>query len=412
MLRFLTAGESHGPGLCVIVEGLPAGLPLEAEAIDRELRRRQAGHGSGRRMQIETDRVELLSGVRHGRTLGSPVAMRIPNRDFERWRQAMDPAPQAGPSPVDGDWRMRPVTRPRPGHADLAGALKYGFDDVRNVLERASARETAARVAAGAVARRLLEHLGISLVGHVVAIGPVRAKVPSADAGVDWQALASRAEASPVRCGDPAAEEVMIRAIDEARARGDTLGGLLEVVALGVMPGLGSYVHWDRRLDGRLAMALMSIPGVKGVEIGDGFWAATQPGSAVHDPIAYGDVPADQWAPDAERRGFWRPSNRSGGIEGGVTTGQPVVVRAAMKPLSTLMQPLGTVDLRTKEPAAAAVERSDVCAVPRAVVVAEAMVAWVLAEAVVEKFGGDTLEDLAGAVEAYRRRLARIRDRR
>ncbi|WP_324667719.1 chorismate synthase [Geochorda subterranea] len=409
MLRFLTAGESHGPGLCVIVEGLPAGLPLEAEAIDHQLRRRQVGHGSGRRMQIETDRVEILSGVRHGLTLGSPVAMRIANRDFERWRRVMDPAPPVGPLPTGGDWRLRPVTRPRPGHADLAGALKYDFDDVRNVLERASARETAARVAAGAVARRLLESLGISLVGHVVAIGPVRANPLSGGAGVDWHSLASQAEASPVRCGDPLAAEAMMRAIDEARARGDTLGGVLEVVALGVMPGLGSYVHWDRRLDGRLAMALMSIPGVKGVEIGDGFWAATQPGSSVHDPIAYGDVPADQWAADARRRGFWRPSNRSGGLEGGVTTGQPVVVRAAMKPLSTLMQPLGTVDLRTREPTEAAVERSDVCAVPRAVVVAEAMVAWVLAEAVVDKFGGDTLEDLAGAVEAYRRRLARTR---
>lgn len=408
MLRFLTAGESHGPALVVIVEGLPAGLRLEAEAIDRQLRRRQMGYGSGRRMQIEEDRVELLAGVRHGVTLGSPVAMRIANRDFARWREAMDPAP--APPEAAGQqeaWRSRPVTRPRPGHADLAGALKYGFDDVRNVLERASARETAARVAAGAAARQLLEALGIAIVGHVVAIGPVAAPRPSAQVGVDWRAIGERAEASPVRCADPEASQAMMRAIDEARERGDTLGGVVEVVAVGVMPGLGSYVHWDRRLDARLAMAVMSVPGVKGVEIGDAFWAAARPGSQVHDPIGFGQVPPDQWAAEPGAPGFVRASNRAGGLEGGVTTGQPVVVRAAMKPLSTLMRPLPTADLRTGEPAQAAVERSDVCAVPRAVVVAEAMVAWVLAEAVLEKFGGDAMEDLVQAVEAYRLRLAR-----
>lgn len=389
------------------MEGLPAKLKLEAEAIDRQLKRRQAGYGSGRRMQIEEDRVEILAGVRHGFTLGSPVAMRIVNQDFARWRPAMDPGAPPQQAPDDGgDWRLRPVTRPRPGHADLAGALKYGFDDVRNVLERASARETAARVAAGTAARLLLEALGITIVGHVVAIGPVEAPGRSAEVGVDWQALASRVEASPVRCADPEASEAMVRAIDEARKQGDTLGGVFEVVAVGVMPGLGSYVHWERRLDARLAFAMMSIPSVKGVEIGEAFALARRPGSVVHDPIAYGEVPSDQWAAGEDRVGYMRPSNRAGGLEGGVTTGQPVVVRAAMKPLSTLMQPLPTVDMRTHLPAEAAVERSDVCAVPRAVVVGEAMMAWVLAEAVLEKFGGDTMDDLAAAVESYRRRLA------
>lgn len=405
MLRFLTAGESHGPGLCVIVEGLPAGLPLEAEAIDRELRRRQMGYGSGRRMQVEEDRAEILAGVRHGLTLGSPVAVRIANREYDRWRASMDPARRAAEDQGD-DWRSRPVTRPRPGHADLAGALKYGFSDVRNALERASARETAARVVAGAVARALLRALGISVVGHVVAIGGVEAPTRCSEAGVDWEALARRAEASPVRCADPSASGAMVRAIDEARERGDTLGGVFEVAATGVMPGLGSYVHWDRRLDARLAMAFMSIPGVKGVEIGEAFALARRPGSQVHDPVGYGPVPADQWAPTPERVGLMRSSNRAGGLEGGVSTGQPVVVRAAMKPLATLMRPLVTVDLATRSPAEAAVERSDVCAVPRAVVVGEAMMAWVLAEAVVEKFGGDTLEDLLAAAQAYRKRLA------
>lgn len=410
MLRFLTAGESHGPALVVIVDGLPAGLRLPAEAIDRELRRRQAGYGSGRRMQIEEDHVRILSGVRRGLTLGSPVAMVIENRDYARWRAAMDPAPPAEDPggmarEAAGDWRVRPVTRPRPGHADLAGALKFGFKDVRNVLERASARETAARVAAGAAARRLLETVGIAIAGHVVAIGPVQAPGLAAAAAVDVRELADRAEASPVRCADPQATSAMVAAIDQARERGDTLGGVFEVAAAGVMPGLGSYTHWDRRLDAQLAAAFMSIPGVKGVEIGEGFSAAHRPGSQVHDPIAFGRVPPGQWAAGPDRVGFYRPSNRAGGLEGGVTTGQPLVVRAAMKPLSTLMRPLATADLNTHEPAEAAVERSDACAVPRAVVVGEAMMAWVLAQALLEKFGGDTVDELVRSVEAYRRGL-------
>lgn len=401
----------------MIVEGVPAGLPLEASAIDVQLARRQAGYGRGRRMQIEQDRVEILSGVRHGLTLGSPIAFRIANRDYATWEPAMTPHPRAtrfiaptpgdeASSPGDDSWRMRPVTRPRPGHADLAGALKYGFTDVRNVLERASARETAARVAAGAVARRLLQELGIRLGGHVRSIGPVQSTTVRLDGPeTDLDALVEAAERSPVRCADPVASSAMVRAIDEARARGDSLGGVFEVVAEGVPPGLGSYVHWDRRLDGRLAQALMSIPGVKGVEVGSGFESAERPGSHLHDPIHYGPVPRGQYRVRPDGVGFFRASNRAGGLEGGVTTGQPLVLRAAVKPIATLMEPLPSVDLVTRKPARAAVERSDVCVVPSAVVVGEAMVAWVLAEAVLEKFGGDCLRDLVRSLEDYRGRL-------
>ncbi|MDI6709708.1 MAG: chorismate synthase [Bacillota bacterium] len=383
MLRYLTAGESHGRALVTIVEGLPAGLPVRVEQIDAQLARRQGGYGRGGRMRIEQDRARILSGVRGGRTLGSPVALLIENRDWANWSEVMAAGPEAR---VDG----RVVTRPRPGHADLAGALKYGHRDLRNVLERASARETAARVAAGSLARRLLEELGIEIVGMVVRVGTETAQVP--DKRPDE--LRARAAASAVMCPDQVASQHMMEAIDRARDTGDTLGGVFEVHAYGVPPGLGSHVHWDRKLDGRLARALMSIQAVKGVEIGDGFAAAASPGSAVGDEIYY-----------SRERGLYRMTNRAGGIEGGMTNGQPVVVRAAMKPIPTLRRPLASVDLATKEPVAAAYERSDICAVPAACVIGEAVMAWELAAACLEKFGGDTLDEVREALVRYRERL-------
>jgi chorismate synthase len=394
--RFATAGESHGPSLGALVEGIPAGLALSASAIDLDLRRRQGGYGRGGRMRIEADRVEILSGVRHGRTLGSPILLVVPNRDWANWTEAMSLVP----SESEGDdLAMRRVFFPRPGHADLVGALKYGFTDARDVLERASARETTMRVAAGAVARALLGAVGISVGSHVVSLGGIEASAP--DALPDG--LGEAADRSPVRCLDPAAEARMIDAIDAARAAGDTLGGVVEVVARGVPAGLGSHVSWDRKLDGRLAAALMSIQAIKGVEIGLGFEGARRPGSGVHDAITR--------APDLPRAGgFGRLGNHAGGLEGGITTGLPLVLRAAMKPISTLMSPLGTVDLRSGEPAEAVRERSDVCAVPAAGVVAEAMVAIVLADALLEKFGGDSLvetrRNLDGYLEAIRARGA------
>ena len=377
--RFTTAGESHGPALVAIVEGLPAGLPLTAAFVDAQLARRQMGHGRGARMAIEQDRVEWLGGVRGGETLGSPVAMLIPNRDWANWKDVMDPE---GPP---GETRRRRVTRPRPGHADLVGVLKYDRDDARDILERASARETAARVAAGALARRLLEELGVGIGSHVVSLGGVRA-VPPAPLPSPLNEAADR---SPVRVLDPAAEAEIIRRIDEAKAAGDTLGGEVEVVATGLVPGLGSHVSWDRKLDGRLAWLLMSIPAVKGVEVGLGFEAARRPGSAVHDPI------------EAAADGYRRRSNNAGGLEGGMTTGEPLVVRIAMKPISTLMRPLPTVDLESGEPAAAQSERSDVTAVPAMGVIAEAMVAAALAEALLEKFGGDSLGEVRRNRDGY-----------
>ena len=391
--RFTTAGESHGPALAVIVEGLPAGLPVSADEIDRELRRRQGGYGRGGRMRIESDRAEILSGVRHGQTLGSPVALLVRNRDWANWTDAMSAAPVQAEA---DDEAMRRVFFPRPGHADLAGALKYGRTDARDVLERASARETAMRVAAGALAKRLLAELGITLGSHVASIGGIAA-APRAQLPEDLNAAS---DPSPVRCLDPEAEGRMIEAIDAAKREGDTLGGVVEVVARGVPAGLGSHVSWDRKLDGRLAAALMSIQAIKGVEIGLGFEAAIRPGSRVHDAITLD--------PSAERGGgFGRAGNHAGGLEGGITSGQPLVVRAAMKPISTLMTPLGTVDLRTGEPAEAVRERSDVCAVPAAAVVAEAMMAIVLAGAVLEKFGGDSLRELRRNFDGYLAQIAR-----
>jgi chorismate synthase len=381
MFRFLTAGESHGPALVTIVEGIPAGLPLTAEPIDLQLRRRQGGYGRGARQKIETDAVEILTGIRFGETLGSPIAFRIPNRDWENWQGRMQIAP-----PSEGQEVPRAITVPRPGHADYVGMVKYGHDDLRNVLERSSARNTATLVAVGAVARVLLAEFGIQIVSHVVRIGAEEA--PSPD-GLTADELSAAAEASAVRCVDPEASERMVSLIDQAKRRGDTLGGVFEVVAFGLPVGLGSYVHWDKRIDGRLAMALMSINAIKGVEIGLGFGVAAVPGSQVHDEFA---LSVD---------GIQRLSNRAGGTEGGITNGQPLVTRAAMKPIATLMRQLGSVDLATREAKPAFAERSDVCAVPAAAVIGEAMVAIVLAQTFLEKFGSDSLTEVRRNYDAF-----------
>jgi len=382
-LHFTTAGESHGKALVAVVEGLPAGLPISAEVVDRDLARRMMGYGRGARMKIERDRIEWLSGVRAGETLGSPVAMLIPNRDWKNWEDVM--AAEGDP----GELRRRRVSRPRPGHADLVGVLKYDRIDARDILERASARETTARVASGALARRLLEEFGVEVGSHVVSLGGIR--VPAAPLPVP---LNPAADASEVRVLDRTVEAEIIARIDQAKKAGDTLGGEVEVIARGLPVGLGSYVSWDRKLDGRLASMLMSIPAVKGVEIGMGFEAARRPGSAVHDPIESGE-PLDA------RGGFRRVTNNAGGLEGGMTTGEPLVVRVAMKPISTLMSPLPTVDLASGQVAAAQSERSDVTAVPAMGVIAEALVAFVLADAMVEKFGGDSLAEMRRNVEGY-----------
>jgi chorismate synthase len=394
MLRFLTAGESHGKALVMILEGLPAGLAIDFEAVTTELRRRQSGYGRGRRMAIESDRAEPLSGVRHGLTTGAPVSLMIPNKDWENWQRTMHVEPE---EPAGATGPDRPtVTRPRPGHADLAGVVKYGHDDIRNVLERASARETASRVAVGAIARQLLEQVGTEIVSHVFSIGSVSLADPLA---VTFeQALAIRADA-PLHCVDPDIERQMIAAIDRAREAGDTMGGGFEVIAHGVPPGLGSYAQWDRKLDGRLAQALMSIPAIKGVGIGRGPAAASLPGSRLHDEIL---------PPDLERPvvGVRRPTNNAGGLEGGVTNGEDLRVSGFMKPIATLMKPLRSVDLTTMTETPAAIERSDVCAVPAAAVVGEAMVALILADAALEKFGGDSVRDLVDTFRAFRDRTA------
>ena len=389
-LRFTTAGESHGKGYVAVVEGLPAGLPVSAEWVDRDLARRMMGYGRGARMKIERDRIEWLAGVRAGETLGSPVAMLIHNRDWANWEDVM-----GHEAAEPGELRRRRVARPRPGHADLAGVLKYDRLDARDILVRASARETAARVAAGALARRLLDEFGVEIGSHVLSLGGVRVTVP-AELPVPLNDAADRSE---VRVLDPAVESEIVRRIDQAKQAGDTLGGEVEVVARGVVVGLGSHVSWDRKLDGRLAGLLMSIPAVKGVEIGLGFEAARRPGSGVHDPIDAGTA-APPTGGDA-RGGFRRRSNNAGGLEGGITTGEPVVCRVAMKPISTLMSPLPTVDLTSGEPANAQSERSDVTAVPALGVIAEAMVAIALADAMLEKFGGDSLGEMRRNHQAY-----------
>ena len=386
--RFTTAGESHGRGLVGILEGIPAGLPVSAERINVELKRRMGGYGRGARMKIESDQIEWLAGVRAGETLGSPIAMLVWNRDWEHWQDVM-----AAEADAPGAERRRQVTRPRPGHADLAGSLKYDRRDARDILERASARETVARVACGAVCKILLEQFGVEVGSHVVELGGVRAGVGAQHAAPLPARLNQASDASPVRCLDPAAEKEMIARIDAAKAAGDTLGGVVEVIALGLPVGLGSHVSWDAKLDGRLAQALMSIPAVKGVELGLGFEAARRKGSEVHDEI----LP-----------GLSRASNRAGGTEGGMTTGEPLVARVAMKPISTLMSPLRTVDLKTGGPAQAQSERSDVTAVPAMGVIAEAMVSLVLAQALLEKFGGDALSETKRNFEGY---VAQVRAR-
>jgi chorismate synthase len=371
MLRFLTAGESHGPSLIAILEGMPAGVPIDAAALAREMRRRQLGYGRGPRMQLETDTVELLGGLRRSRTLGSPIALAIKNKDAS----------------ID---RLPVVTQPRPGHADLTGAMKYDHRDIRNVLERASARETAARVAVGALCKQLLSPLGIELASHVVALGSVRARPAAATV----RRLRAKADGTPLRCLDPAATKRMMRLIDRAVKAGDTLGGVFEVLIEGVPPGMGSYVHYDRRLDAILGRAVLSIHAVKAVEVGDGVLAASLPGSKVQDEIFY-----------SKAKGFHRSQNRSGGFEGGMTTGQPLVVRGFLKPLSTLRRPLRSVEINTKRPVVATVERSDVTTVPAAGVVGEAMIAFELARALLEKFGGDSLRELARNVRGYRQQV-------
>lgn len=382
--RLTTAGESHGKALVAVLEGLPAGLSLSPEDIDRDLRRRQLGYGRGARMAIEADRCEILAGVRHGRTMGSPVALLVPNRDWPNWETVMS---AVVPPEMPAEGAGRPSRRPRPGHADLPGAIKFGHFDLRNVLERASARSTAALVAAGAVARRFLSELGVVCGSHVLAVGGVRA----GESPVTPETLAAVDE-RPLRCLDPEAEGAMCRAIDEAGERGDTLGGVFEVVVFGLPPGLGTYATVEGRLDGQLAAALMAIPAIKGVEIGDGFALAAVPGSEAHDPL----LP-----------GLKRASNRAGGLEGGVTNGEPLVLRAAMKPIATLRRALPTVDLDTGEAAAADVHRSDVCAVPAAAVVAEAQALLVLARAAAVKFGGDSLAEIRRAHDAYREEVRR-----
>ena len=392
MLRFSTAGESHGKALVTIVEGLPAGLPVTAEWVDRELVRRMQGYGRGARMKIERDQIEWLSGVRAGETLGSPVAMLIQNRDWGNWEDVM----AYETASVPGELRRRRVTRPRPGHADLAGVLKYDRVDARDILERASARETTARVAAGALAKRLLDEFGVEIGSHVISLGGIQ--VPRGERPVPLNPAADRSE---IRVLDPSVEAEIVRRIDAAKQAGDTLGGEVEVIGRGVVVGLGSHVSWDRKLDGRLAGMMMSIPAVKGVEIGMGFEAARRPGSQVHDPIESGEAGKRGSGEADSRGGFRRPTNNAGGLEGGITTGEPVVVKVAMKPISTLMSPLPTVDLSSGEPAKAVSERSDVTAVPAMGVIAEAMMALALADAMLEKFGGDSLGEMRRNYEAY-----------
>ncbi|MFE1626584.1 chorismate synthase [Brevibacillus reuszeri] len=380
-MRYLTAGESHGPQLTAIIEGVPSNLPISIEAINEQLARRQKGHGRGRRMQIEKDQVKIVSGVRHGYTTGAPITLVVENRDWTHWQGIMSA------EPVEGAEEKRRVSRPRPGHADLNGAIKYHQRDMRNILERSSARETTVRVAVGAVARQLLAAFGIRVGGQVLQISDVVAKRQE----VSLDELIARTEESPVRCLDKEAEPLMMAAIDKAKEDGDSLGGIVEVIVEGVPIGLGSHVQWDRKLDGRLAQAVMSIQAFKGVEIGVGFEAAGLPGSKLHDEIIWN-----------EETGYSRKSNRAGGLEGGMTTGMPVVVRGVMKPIPTLYKPLMSVDIDSKEPFSASIERSDSCAVPAASVVAEAVVAWEIANAMCEKFPSDSIDDMVENVRQYR----------
>ncbi|MBS4209813.1 chorismate synthase [Bacillus sp. FJAT-50079] len=384
-MRYLTAGESHGPQLTTIIEGVPAGLYLTAEMINDELARRQKGYGRGRRMQIEKDEVEILSGVRHGYTLGGPITLVVQNNDFKHWTKIMGAAPI---SEEEREEVKRQLTRPRPGHADLNGALKYGHRDMRNVLERSSARETTVRVAAGAVAKVILRELGVHIGGHVLEIGGVKAKRLPYDSIKSLQEIT---EASPVRCLDEEAGEKMMRAIDEAKENGDSIGGIVEVIAEGMPIGVGSYVHYDRKLEAKLGGAMMSINAFKGAEIGIGFEAAEKPGSQVHDEITWD-----------EQNGYSRRSNNAGGFEGGMTTGMPIVIRGVMKPIPTLYKPLESVDIDTKEPFKASIERSDSCAVPAASVVAESVIAWELAVALLDQFGRDRMDAIKENIQRHK----------
>ena len=385
-LRLLTAGESHGPALVATVEGLPAGLAVSSDLLGEQLARRRHGHGRSPRMAFEEDRLEVVGGVRHGRTLGSPVAVLIHNTEWPKWRDAMDPEPRDDLDAIRATGRGERLTRPRPGHTDLVGALKYGFDDVRDALERSSARETAARVVAGTLASRLLAEVGVSVLSHVVSIGGVRVR---ADAPQPQPDDLARIDDDPVRCADPTTSAAMVARIDAAIAERDTLGGVIEVVVHGLPPGLGSYVHFDRKLDARLAAACMGVQAMKGVEIGAGFAVADLPGSAAHDEIEHDGTT------------YTRRTARAGGLEGGVTTGQPLTLRVAMKPISSIPQALDTVDIDTHEPAKAINQRSDACAVPRAGVVLEHVVAFVLADALLEKTGGDTVAEVRRNLAGY-----------
>ncbi|VDH01694.1 Chorismate synthase [Lysinibacillus sphaericus] len=387
-MRILTAGESHGPELTAIIEGLPAQLPLTAEMITRELSRRQGGHGRGRRMQIEKDQVVISSGVRHGKTLGSPVTLTVVNDDWKHWTSIMGVEPL--PENVRPEDIKRQITRPRPGHADLVGGIKYGHRDLRNVLERSSARETTMRVAAGAVAKQFLRELGINTIAHVVEIGGIVADSAST-AELTMEEIRAQVEADPVYCADSEVSQAMVEAIDDAKGRGDTLGGVVEVVIEGCPPGMGSYAQFDRKLDGRLAAAMMSINAFKGVEFGIGFEMAKRFGSEVHDEIVW-----------SEERGYFRKSNRLGGLEGGMSTGMPIVIRGVMKPIPTLYKPLESVDIDTKEPFTATIERSDPCAVPAASVVAEHVIATELAKVIIEEFRSFEMDGLKADLEQYR----------
>jgi chorismate synthase len=381
-LRFTTAGESHGPGLVAIVEGMPAGLELDRGSLDREMARRQLGHGRGGRMKIESDATEIRSGIRHGRTLGSPIAVLVANRDYPNWEERMNPWP------VDAE--VEETHLPRPGHADLAGLQKFGFTDVRNVLERASARETAARVAAGSIAKGFLAAVGVEVHSHVIQIASVSAPERNDLAPEDFEAV----DESPVRCLDPQVSQAMVEEIDRLRKENESLGGKFEVRAFGLVPGIGSHVSWSQKLDGRLAQAICSIQSVKGVSLGEAWDVAGRPGSEAHDEIFW-----------SEERGWYRETNRAGGLEGGMTNGEPLVVQAAIKPISTMTQPLRSVDTETKEPAQAMRERTDSTVVPAAAVVAESMVALVVAAAYREKFGGDHIDDVLSAFSAYKERI-------
>ena len=391
MLRYFTAGESHGPCLTAIIDGVPAGFPIDVKKINHDLWRRQQGYGRGGRMLIEKDEVQIRSGIRWGETLGSPVALGIENRDWKNWTKKMSASPE------DRDEALA-VTKPRPGHADLTGVLKYHHSDIRNILERASARDTVSRTAVGSFCRQLLAPFGIKVMGYIRSIGKVEAK----NEGLTYEEIFARSDESPVRVADKEAEDKMIALIEDCKKKGDTMGGIFEVVALGLPPGLGSHAQWDDKLDGRLARALMSIQAIKGVEIGLGFEMARRRGSEVHDEIFFDpDKMVSEGTPRIVPTGFYRGSNNSGGTEGGMSNGAPLVVRVAMKPISTLMSPLQSVDLRSKRPADASVERSDVCSAPAAAVVGEAVVAFELAVAFLEKFGGDSLHEITRNYEGY-----------